>query len=210
MVKRLINGFGNFRRNFFSSGKAVYSDLAKNGQKPSTMIISCSDSRVDPATLFGTQPGELFVVRNVANLIPPYQPKEGYQGVSAAIEYGVLDLRVSEIIILGHSLCGGIQALCSSFLGDYNEEREFIKPWIKIAEPALDRLGDSLNSANMARAAEQASIINSMKNLRTFPWIQSAELNNKLLVHGWWFDMEAGNLWAVENEEGKFYQILST
>ena len=117
--------------------RSFYSKLTKRGQKPKAIIISCSDSRVDPAILFGARPGDLFVVRNVANLVPPYQPDDGYHGISAAIEYGVRDLGVREIVVLGHAFCGGIKALCSHAQGDEQSDREFITPWIKIAMPIM-------------------------------------------------------------------------
>ena len=139
MVKKLIDGFQTFTNSFFDKDTYFYENLVKHGQKPDVMIISCSDSRVDPANLFGTKPGELFVVRNVANLIPPYQPDNNYHGVSAAIEFGVKDLRIKNIVILGHSFCGGIDTLCSYSLGRKISNREFIIPWIKIALPAMEK-----------------------------------------------------------------------
>ena len=137
MVKKLIEGFQIFTNSFFDKDSDFYQNLRKRGQKPEIMIISCSDSRVDPANLFGTKPGELFVVRNVANLVPPYQPDDNYHGVSAAIEFGVRDLGVKDIVILGHAFCGGIDALCSYGLGEKINDREFITPWIKIAMPVI-------------------------------------------------------------------------
>ena len=114
MVKPLINGFKNFRNNYFDKERQFFNRLIKRGQHPKIMVISCSDSRVDPAIVFNARAGELFVVRNVANLVPPYEPDDGYHGVSAAIEYAVRDLKVKDIVILGHAFCGGITALCSA------------------------------------------------------------------------------------------------
>ena len=113
MITPLIDGFQQFRDDFFGEDKSFFSRLVQRGQKPKIMVISCADSRVDPAILFGTRPGELFMVRNVANLIPPYAPDAGLHGVSAAIEFGVRDLMVEHLVVLGHAFCGGIQALCT-------------------------------------------------------------------------------------------------
>ena len=113
MVTPLIDGFQNFRDRFFGTESREFSDLVSHGQKPKTMVIGCADSRVDPAILFNAQPGDLFIVRNVANLVPPYAPDDGKHGVSAALEYGVRDLKVENIVVLGHGLCGGVQALCN-------------------------------------------------------------------------------------------------
>ena len=206
MVKNLIDGFSDFKKNFFGTDRSFYEQLAKRGQRPKTIIISCSDSRVDPAILFGTRPGDLFVIRNVANLVPPYQPDNNYHGISAAIEFGIRDLGVKEIVVLGHAFCGGIKALCSHARGEEKDDREFITPWIKIAMPVMSQFDLNLEEDNVHKV-EKASIVNSIKNLRTFPWINSLELVNELKIHGWWFDMEQGALWAYDNKKKKFFPI---
>ncbi len=208
MVSALIDGFKRFRNDFFGGNKVFFSQLVKCGQKPKTMVISCSDSRVDPAILFGSRPGELFVIRNVANLVPPYQPDDQYHGISAAIEFGVRDLRVEDIVILGHAYCGGINALCAHARGEVAEDREFITPWVKIALPALEthRATDPQFEDNAS--AEQHSIVNSLDNLRTFPWLAELEAAGKLSLHGWWFDMDNGALWYYEPLEKCFSQML--
>ena len=208
MVTSLIDGFTDFRNDFFGQDKAFFKRLIRRGQHPKIMIISCSDSRVDPAILFGTRPGELFVIRNVANLVPPYQPDDQYHGISAAIEFGVRDLGVEDIVILGHAYCGGVNALCEHARGEAAEDREFITPWIKIALPALDELRGSDPKFENIKAVEQHSIMNSLNNLRTFPWLAEREKQGSLALHGWWFDMDSGALWCHSPPDRSFTQMI--
>tara|TARA_B100001173_G_C15875627_1_gene499252 strand:- start:144 stop:797 length:654 start_codon:yes stop_codon:yes gene_type:complete len=214
MVNPLLEGFKVFRKELFSKDKDFFKKLVKRGQKPKIMIISCSDSRVDPALLFGTRPGELFVVRNVANLVPPYTPDNGYHGVSAAIEYAVRDIAVEHIIILGHAFCGGIKALCDNCKSDkagINESennREFINSWINISEPVVKNFDFSNWTEKSRSQVEQLSIINSLDNLKTFPWVLDAKNKNKLHLHGWWFDMENAELWSKEEGSNGFSKLI--
>ena len=208
MVKNLIAGFFDFQKNFFGVDNFFYKNLVRFGQKPKTIIICCSDSRVDPAILFGGRPGDLFVVRNVANLVPPYQPEDSYDGVSAAIEFGVRDLGVREIVVLGHSFCGGIKALCSHARGEDNCDRDFIKPWIKIAMPVMIKFAKASMKDPEFHEVEKASIVNSIENLRTFPWLKFLEDSGDLKIHGWWFDMERGALWAFDSTKKVFQPML--
>ena len=189
MVKPLINGFQNFRDNYFSKEKSFFENLIKKGQKPKVMIISCSDSRVDPAILFNAKPGELFVVRNVANLVPPYEPDEGYHGVSAAIEYATKDLLVEHIVVLGHSECGGIKRLCEH--KGIGPKRDFIDGWVSIAETAG---ATDLEGFEKFRHVERAAITVSLENLLTFPWLKQRVNKDNLELHGWFFDLETGSL----------------
>ena len=208
MVSTLIDGFASFRNDFFGENSVFFSHLVERGQNPKTMVISCSDSRVDPAILFRTRPGELFVIRNVANLVPPYQPDDQYHSTSAAVEFGVRDLSVENIVILGHSCCGGVNALCAHTRGEVARDREFIAPWIKIALPALETLRDNDPQFEDNKQAEQHSIMNSLDNLRTFPWLAEREANGKLSLHGWWFDMDNGALWCYEPLKKCFSQMI--
>ncbi|MCW8860835.1 MAG: carbonic anhydrase [Rhodospirillales bacterium] len=200
-VSSLFAGFKVFRANYFGQRPQLFENLNAKGQKPKFLVIACSDSRVDPAILFNAEPGELFVVRNVANLVPPYQPDSNYHGTSAAMEFAVCDLKVQEIVILGHSQCGGINALCEVTKGAVLD-REFITPWISIASDACkhDHGGDE----DKNRRVEQAAIGNSIKNLRTFPWIAEREKAGELSINGLWFDMEQGALWAFDPEKDGF------
>lgn len=185
-IDKLLDGFAAFRAATFETAR--FRALAREGQKPRLLVIACSDSRVDPAILFGAQPGELFVVRNVANLVPPYQPDGHYHGTSAAIEFAVRDLGVAGIVVLGHSSCGGIAALAA----EGGTAREFVGPWMSLAAHACAHRGSA--------AREQASIRRSIENLRSFPWIAERETVGTLALHGWWFDLEDGRLWALDGE----------
>ena len=144
MVKELVNGFKNFRHSYFEKKSQVLQQLAEKGQSPKTMVICCSDSRVEPSILFGTGPGDLFVVRNVANLVPPFTSKDNVS-IGSALEYAVKILRVKDIIVLGHAHCGGVAALCKSISDDKEGEitdnpTDFIKTWVDIAKPALSKM----------------------------------------------------------------------
>jgi carbonic anhydrase len=196
-IEQLLQGFERFREDYFEKDTALFRKLATHGQKPSTLLISCSDSRVDPAILFGVAPGELFVVRNVANLVPPYEPDNRLHGTSSAIEFAVRDLKVSQIIILGHSNCGGIHALCNHIRGEVSE-REFIARWVSIAAEAVEPYVDQ-----SSHYAEQAAIRASVQNLKTFPWIEERVLAGDLTIHGWWFDLGAGELSDVSEGHGR-------
>ena len=196
-IQQLLQGFEAFRELYFKKDTALFKRLATQGQKPSTLLISCSDSRVDPATLFGTEPGELFVVRNVANLVPPYESDDRSYGTSSAIEFAVRDLGVSQIVVLGHSRCGGIHALCNHLSGEVSE-REFIVRWVSIASDAVAPHVDQPR-----QHAEQAAIRASVENLKTFPWIRERVASGDLTLHGWWFDLAAGTLSVISEERAQ-------
>ena len=214
MVKQLIKGFKDFKKNYFEKEKLFFDRLIKNGQEPKVMIISCSDARVDPSTIFNSRPGELFIVRNVANLVPPYKPDKGLHGVSAAIEFAVLELKVKDIIVLGHAFCGGVSALCRSCKMEQedNEEKnenkkEFIDDWIKISRKSIMKLNLKDWPGSKQHVAERESIRNSLDNLMTFPWISELVSNNNLKIHGWWFDIENGFLWNVNKKFDEFEKL---
>ena len=192
-TKKLLKGFARFREAYFEKDTLLFQQLSTRGQSPHTLLIACSDSRVDPGLLFGVKPGELFVVRNVANLVPPYQPDTRLHGTSSAIEFAVRDLKVSQIIVLGHSNCGGIHALCRHLKGEVLD-REFIERWVSIAADAVSPHVD-----NLPQDAEQAAIIASVENLKTFPWIDEQIKSGDLTLHGWWFDLALGELSIVSS-----------
>ena len=215
MVKPLINGFQSFRNNYFDKERKFFNRLTKRGQKPKIMVISCSDSRVDPAILFNTRAGELFVVRNVANLVPPYEPDDGYHGVSAAIEFAVRELKVKDIVILGHAFCGGITALCNACKNEIEgiqesieNKKEFINSWISISKKVILDLDLNDWPGPSQHIAEKASIRNSLNNLMSFPWISSLVSNKNLKLHGWWFDMENASLWNINQKNNKFERLI--
>lgn len=172
------------------------------------VVVACSDSRVDPALLFGAAPGDLFVIRNVANLVPPYQPDEHYHGTSAALEFAIRDLQVPNVIVLGHAHCGGIRATLDTIEG-HPPDREFIVPWIDLARPACETAAThhAGNGENCAAMAECHGIAQSLRRLRTFPWIEERVAAGTLALHGLWFDLDAGHLHAVDPETAATRQL---
>ena len=182
-MDRLFDGYRRFRSETWPAQRARYQALAEAGQRPHTMVVACSDSRVDPATVFDAGPGELFVVRNVAALVPPWQPG-GYHGTSAALEFGVRVLGVERLVVMGHAQCGGIDAMLH---GAPSTAQDFVMPWMEIARDAL--------KPGMTDADAEAAIVRlSLQNLRTFPWIAAAEAANTLQIMGMRFGIHAGIL----------------
>lgn len=200
-MQHLLPGYRRFRKTSWPEHRAVFERLAAKGQRPPTMVIACSDSRVDPAMIFDAGPGELFVVRNVANLIPPFQPDGAYHGTSAALEFGVLSLDVRHLIVLGHGLCGGVQAL----LAGAEPQGDFVGPWIRIAQRARSQ---SLACTGMdpQLAGEYAVVRVSLENLRTFPWVAERVADGRLQLHGAHFDVRSGIL-AMLQSDGDFTQV---
>ena len=206
-ILRFITGFRQFQKDYFASDSSIFEKL-KEAQNPRTMIIGCSDSRVDPALLTNSIPGEIFVVRNVANLIPPFESDGGHHGVSAALEFAVCCLGIEHIIVLGHSGCGGIKALMS---GSYDSIGSgFISRWISMAAKARDRVLAELPDADAGsqqRATEHRSILNSIENLRTFPFVRKRLDTGDLFIFGWYFDMDTGDLLGYDAETDQFRQL---
>jgi len=193
-IEKFIAGFRQFQRSYFGKDRELFDQL-KQRQQPRALIISCCDSRVDPAILTSSEPGDLFVVRNVANLVPPCETGGGHHGVSAALEFGVCSLGVQHIIVLGHSQCGGIRALMEDSYG--SEEVGFIAKWMHIAAPAREKIRKELPHKSIdlqSRACEQAAILVSLENLLSFPWISQRVDAGTLTLHGWYFDMSQGEL----------------
>lgn len=170
------------------------------------MVISCCDSRVDPAWIFDAGPGELFVLRNVANLVPPYAPNSDYHGTSAAIEFAVKSLGVRGIVVTGHGGCGGVRAL----LEEPARAGEFITPWMRIAAPAREAAlaqAQAGEDAALQRVCEHEVVRTSLRNLRTFPWVLNAERQGRLALHGAWFDVAEGTLMWLDSPEGRFQPV---
>jgi carbonic anhydrase len=203
-IARFIAGFKRFRQHYFDPHEQRFASL-QQGQKPKVLVIGCSDSRVDPAILTGCAPGELFVVRNVANLVPPCQHDSHHHGVSAALEYAVCHLEIEHIIILGHSGCGGIGALIHGV--DNGRPADFIGPWVGIAQRAKEQVLKELSGKEpdkQARACEQAAILVSLENLLSFPWISERVDAGTLCLHGWYFDIAVGQLYSYAPEAAGF------
>ena len=192
---RFVKGFHLFQQKYFRNSD-VYKELTTKGQNPDALVIACCDSRNDPALLMQSQPGDLFVVRNVAAIVPPYQPDDNYHGTSAAIEFAVKGLKVKEIIVLGHSMCGGVQALANHEATAKNKF-EFLTQWISIGEQACDKVDKMHPDATTEQrqcALEKEVIVVSLENLMTFPWIREGVEQGRITMHGWYFDMLHGKL----------------
>jgi carbonic anhydrase len=203
-IRVLLAGFKAFRATYYERRPASMRQLVSEGQKPQVLLIGCSDSRVDPALLTMAEPGELFVVRNVANLVPPYQPDGHYHGTSAAIEYAVRVLQVPHVIVLGHAQCGGIQGLMRLRSGE-SIDGDFVAPWVSIAGGAFDRYAAGRAPSEWSAAdVERAAVRTSVENLLTFPFIKSRLDAGELQLHGWWFDLEAGAIWALSPDRQSF------
>ena len=192
-IRKLIDGFGRFRAAHFETADNLYQRLTREGQAPRTMVIACCDSRVDPAIITDCDPGDLFVVRNVANLVPPYETAGHYHGTSAALEFAVLCLNVRHVVVMGHARCGGIRALLGGLPQD-GGVGQFITPWMEIANAARREAASAAGSADAERAVEQAAIGISLANLMTFPWIRERTADGRLTLHGWYFDLDHGRL----------------
>ncbi|HER26581.1 MAG TPA: carbonic anhydrase [Rhodospirillales bacterium] len=190
-INRLIEGFASFRQTYYEKRPDFFRQLIEKGQRPDIMIIACSDSRVNPSIIARADPGELFIVRNVANLVPPYAPDGSYHGTSAAVEFAVRDLGVGHIIVLGHSHCGGIRYLCQGH--ENMENREFLDGWMSIVGTAQD---SDLSGEEQLRHVERAAVKVSLGNLLTFPWISERIEEGRLQLHGWLFDLDVGELLA--------------
>ena len=201
-INRLIAGFKSFRRKYFDGRPEIYRDLVQHGQHPEVMVIACADSRVNPSIITEAAPGQLFVVRNVANLVPPYTPDGSPHGTAAALEYAVRDLEVGHIAVLGHTHCGGIKRLCDG-AGD-GPRREFIDDWVKIAEAAR---GQEQSGEDYLRAVERNAVANSLDNLRGYPWIKARLDSGDIEIHGFVFDLDGGNLHRMA-DKGRWEAVI--
>ncbi|MGI9481030.1 MAG: carbonic anhydrase [Hyphomicrobiales bacterium] len=202
---RLLAGYCEYKQGMQASEREHLQALAEHGQKPETLVIACCDSRAAPETIFNTMPGEIFVVRNVANLVPSYQPDGSYHSTSAALEFAVQSLKVKHVVVLGHGRCGGIKAAL-----DPAEEAlspgDFIGKWMELLEPVADSISANkwLTAEERQMALERISIRHSIDNLRTFPCVNILEGKGRLKLHGAWFDISTGELWIMNPETGDF------
>ncbi len=194
LPQRLIDGYQNFRSGRYALEQERYAKLGAGSQKPTVMIIACCDSRAAPETIFDAGPGEIFVMRNVANLVPPYAPDGKHHATSAAIEFAVLSLGVKHIVVMGHGRCGGIRAVVEG--GDPLSTGDFIGKWMSDVRDVADAVMQDHDHAkhDLLTAVEHASVEHSMANLRTFPWLRMRENKGELSVSGTWFDIGLGEL----------------
>lgn len=200
-MDRLIAGYRRFRQNYWHEHGDVFQELATKGQSPRAMVIACADSRADPQIIFQSAPGEMFVVRNVANLVPPYAPDAEYHGTSAALEFAVRILEVEHVVVLGHAGCGGIGAL----LRGADAGNDFVVPWMQIAASARAKVlaAAGAGSEEAQRLCELEAVKLSLANLMTFPWVRDKVEQAKLQLHGCYFDIERGDLLRL-GEAGSF------
>lgn len=204
-LRKLFAGFLEFQQHTFMPKRAMFQELAL-GQRPKVMIVACSDSRVDPAILTNSESGDVFMVRNVANLVPPCAHDDGMHGTSAALEFAVISLEVEHVIVLGHSGCGGIRALMTADPA-IAQEHAFIHTWMKIADEARRRTllaARQLPLAEQLRMLEQEAIKTSLANLLSFPWINERVETGRLRIHGWRFDLAEGNMYAYVPGSDRF------
>lgn len=205
-ISNLISGYSAWRRGQTPSERGRLVQLAQLGQAPKALVVSCIDSRVAPEIMFGADPGELLVLRNVANLVPPYEPSGEHHGTSAAIEFALLGLQIPDIVVLGHSRCGGIGAYLQ---GSYDPEArgQFIGPWMDIIRGTREEVlaeQPGLEGDALLRAVEEWAIRRSLANLRTFPEVQRREADGRLMLHGARVDIATGQLHLLDHADGRF------
>lgn len=205
---KLIAGYQRFRDGYYQQNKERLLKLAQEGQFPKIAIVSCCDSRVDPTIIFDCEPGDLFVIRNVANLVPPCESSDSFHGTSAALEFAVNGLEIESIIVLGHTQCGGIKALMDN--PQPSIPKSFISTWMKQLESVCNDILDDDNFAVQEQryhACEQKGISQSLNNLMSFPWIRARVNEGKLRLHGWYYDLNSAELFALQDDTGMFQKI---
>ena len=194
-VDKLLKGYRRFRDGLYEQSRPLIEDLVARGQRPTVAVVACSDSRVDPAILFQVEPGDLFVIRNVANLVPPMEKEGIFHGTSAALEFAVLGLDVKHLIVLGHAHCGGIETMMSP---DSNDDTfSYVPSWVSMLDAAYRRVLATMSGASKedrARACEQNAVLVSLENLTTFPWVRSRVETGELKLHGWYVDIATPEL----------------
>jgi carbonic anhydrase len=207
---RLLKGYANFRAGRYSEESERYQKLGLGAQKPTVMIIACCDSRAAPETIFDAGPGEIFVMRNVANLVPPYAPDGKHHATSAAIEFAVIALGVKHVVVMGHGRCGGIRSVVDG--GDPLSAGDFIGKWMSDVKDVADAVRHDHphdHSHDLQTAVEHASVEHSLANLRTFPWLRMRENKKDISIHGAWFDIALGEL-HVYDEDDRNWSLINS
>ena len=205
LPEKLLVGYRNFMSGRYAAETDRYQSLAREGQTPETLVIACCDSRAAPETIFDSGPGELFVVRNVANLVPPYSPDGEYHSTSAALEFAVQALKVKNIVVMGHGRCGGIRAALDPNMAPLSPG-DFIGKWMSLVAPAAEAVAgnEMMTPSERQTALERISIRYSIANLRTFPCVKILEQKGRLELFGAWFDISTGELSVMDRETGDF------
>ncbi|WP_425100813.1 carbonic anhydrase [Tropicibacter sp. S64] len=205
----LVQRYHGWKATNYSENSAWYRRLANEGQRPRAMVISCCDSRVHVTSIFGADQGEFFIHRNIANLVPPYEPDGNQHGTSAAVEFAVTALKVAHVIVLGHSQCGGVQGcldMCEGHAPQLEESTSFVGRWMDILRPGYQRLKDADPKVE-ARALEKESVIVSIQNLMTFPFVEKAVTEGELTLHGLWTDIGEGGLEYLDPASGEYKPV---
>lgn len=206
-INKLIAGHQRFKEGYYQENKRKLAKLAEQGQSPKIAIVSCSDSRVEPTTILDCEPGDLFVIRNVANLIPPCESCDNFHGTSAALEYAVNTLEVESIIVLGHTNCGGIKALMDT--PPSSTPNTFTSKWMQQLDNVKNEILEDKDGTKGAHyhECEQKGVIQSLNNLMTFPWVQERVKSGKLCIHGWHYDLGDGSLSSKCKDSDEFKKI---
>jgi carbonic anhydrase len=207
--EHLADRFRRFKFRHFAPNMDQYSELAAFGQSPDVMVVSCCDSRVDPETIFSAMPGELFVVRNVANLVPPFETTGRFHGVSAALEFATLNLKVKHIVVMGHSSCGGVRA-CLERDGARQTETRFISNWMSMLDEARERVLQAFRDRSLSEVLaelEREGVRTSIDNLRTFPCIKGLESKGRVALHGAYFDIASGTLSVLNQATAEYVNL---
>jgi carbonic anhydrase len=204
-IDKLLQGYRSFRDGSYENSRNLIEDLVTRGQRPQVAVVACSDSRVDPALLFQSDPGDLFMVRNVANLVPPMEEEGTYHGTSAALEFAVLGLGVKHLVVLGHAHCGGIRLMMDA--QPDSTVFKYVSPWVSMLAAAhrrvLATMGQADESARI-RACEQNAVLVSLENLTTFSWVRERVESGELQLHGWYIDIAVPELSAYDWESRSF------
>jgi carbonic anhydrase len=205
----LVNRYQGWRATSYAENRPWYRRLAGLGQHPRAMVISCCDSRVHVTSIFGADEGEFFIHRNIANLVPPYNPDGDHHGTSAAIEYAVTTLKVAHVIVLGHSQCGGVagcHAMCTGHAPELEDKTSFVGTWLNLLRPGFERVA-FIPEPERITALERESVVISLENLLTFPFVRTAVEAGDMSLHGLWQDIGEGNLWQFNPETKNFEPI---
>ncbi|SNR33134.1 carbonic anhydrase [Puniceibacterium sediminis] len=206
----LLQRYHGWRATTYTENRAWYKRLANEGQRPRAMIVSCCDSRVHVTSIFGADQGEFFIHRNIANLVPHYEPDGAQHGTSAALEYAVVALKVSHLVVLGHSNCGGVQGcmqMCSGEAPHLEETSSFVGRWMDILRPGYERVKDEPDQAKRMRQLEKEAVLVSLENLMTFPFVRQAVESGDLTLHGLWHDIGEGGLECYDPKTAKFAPV---
>ncbi len=205
-IERMLRGYNSFKNGIHGADHHRYAKLVEDGQRPGAVVIACSDSRVDPAFVFGAEPGEIFMIRNVANLVPPMEENGTFHGTSAALEYAVMALEVPNIVVLGHAHCGGIKAMIEGE-ATLAAGFKFVSGWVSTLTAAHRRALATMPDATTAEiqhVCERNAVLVSLENLTTFPWIRERIADRRLKLHGWYFDIETAGLEIYDAAQGRF------